>query len=434
MNVMNNTTFTTKIQKLFTKYIKPNYISILLFAILFFAVITKSWHLYHPNTYVFDEVYVGFTAEEYVKGNIKAWVWDYPTPKGFAYDWSHPPMGRHVMTLPIYLLEVSSFSRRVAPMLAGVVLTFMVFQLAKLLFPKRPAIWLFAAAFSALDGLLLVLSRTGLADTILATFLVSTIYFLLRQNYLVSALFFGAAVSTKWTAVYTLGFIGLVLLTYFPWKKRMVLIGKNLLHIAGVLLFYLTIGAAVYLLSYSPLIINYGFEKFWHLQQQMYWYHTGLNATHPYQSPALSWPILYRPVWFWVEYGKNTVSNIYALGNPLIFWGGLGAVFFTLYQAITTKSRKLWYLLLAYASFWVPWTFSPRIMFLYHYTPAIPFLTIILAYALDSVSRLHRHLKYLPAIFLIATFLVFWFFYPYWTGIPIPKDEVSRFQWLQSWK
>ena len=408
--------------------------TIALLLILFFALVTKSWHLYFPKTYVFDEVYVGFTAEEYAKGNIKAWVWDYPTPKGFAYDWSHPPMGRLIMTPVIKLLGISSFSRRVVPMLAGVLITLLVYLLSKQLFPKQPLLWLTAACLSTLDGLLLTMSRISLDDTMLVLFITTSILFFWKKKYLFSSIFFGMAVATKWTAIYMLGYIGLVLLFSVSWKKNFKVIGNNLKYLFSIALLYLILGILIYVLSYLPLIWYYGWAKFVHLQQQMYWYHTGLVATHPWQSSALSWPILLRPVWFWVSYGQDTISNIYALGNPLVFWGGLLAAIFTLIYSFLFKQYKLLQLLFAYAVFWMPWIASPRIMFLYHYLPAIPFLTIILAFGLSKLSQIKGIGQILTLLFIGASLGVFIFFYPYWTGIPIPKDQVSYYQWLPSWK
>jgi len=94
----------------------------------------------------------------------------------------------------------------------------------------------------------------------------------------------------------------------------------------------------------------------------MYWYHTGLTATHPSQSPAITWPLNFKPVWFFVEYGENTISNIYALGNPIILWFGLLAVFFTFSFYLVSKNKNLKYLLIAYGIFWLPWIASPRCM------------------------------------------------------------------------
>jgi dolichyl-phosphate-mannose-protein mannosyltransferase len=424
-----NTSLFSRIEHLLT----DNTQTLLLF-ILFFAVLTKSWRLYYPDEYVFDEVYVRFTAEEFAKDNIKAWVWDYPTPKGFAYDWSHPPMGRLIMMVFIKVLGLSSFSARVVPMIAGVLISFMVFHLAKTLFPKRPILWLTATFLSTLDGLILVMSRTGLADTTLALFLITMIYFLLNKKYFLSSIFFGMAAATKWTATYSLAYVGIVLLSYCSWKLDLLTIFRNLFISISRGILYLLSGVTIYILSYTPLISHYGFDKFIELQKQMFWYHTNLKATHPFQSPALSWPINYRPVWFYVKYEENTIENIYALGNPFVFWFGLAAVGFTLWYALNHKEKRFLHLLLAYAIFWMPWIFSPRIMFFYHYLPAVPFLTIILAFCLDTIRESYKRIAFIYPLVLGLVFITFAFFFPYWTAIPIDKEWVKVFQWLESWK
>ena len=420
-----------KIKKIIFKY----YIQLILIGILFFSFITKVERLGKIQEHIFDEVYVGFTAEQFALGNRQAWVWDYSAPTGFAYCWSHPPLGKLIMAGGIKILGVNSFSRRIVPALAGTLLSLMVFLLAKQIFPKRPAIGLLAATFIALDGLVLTLSRIGLADTILALFLLISIYFLNQKKYLYSAIFWGMALATKWTSFYFLPFLGLFLLSELKWQKNFKLLFKNLIYIIKVFLIYSLCGVIIYLLSYLPLFLyGYGFPKFIHLQQQMYWYHTGLDATHPWQSPAISWPLDWRPVWFYVDYQPDKIANIFALGNPVIFWTGFLAVFFTLGYFWISKQKNLKFLLLAYFIFWLPWIVSPRCMFLYHYLPAVPFLSIILAFFLDTLASAHKYLKFLPLLFIVITLGIFIFFYPYWTGISMPKSQVAQYQWLPSWK
>jgi dolichyl-phosphate-mannose--protein O-mannosyl transferase len=51
------------------------------------------------------------------------------------------------------------------------------------------------------------------------------------------------------------------------------------------------------------------FYIWWGVQKQMWWYHTNLVATHDYTSQWWSWPLMYRPVWFYVDYcGETTVD------------------------------------------------------------------------------------------------------------------------------
>jgi len=203
------------------KNLNPKYIIyITLVLILLFSFLTKTWQIGKIDQYMFDEVYVGFTAEEFAKGNIKAWVWDFSAPQGFAYGWSHPPLGKLVIAGSIKIFGQSPFSRRFPAALAGTAISFIIFLLAKHLFPKKPYLWLLAAALSSLEGLLLVLSRIALADTMLALCLLTAIYFCLKKKYLLSALFWGCGLSIKWTAVYFLGFLIIFLFSEQKWKKK----------------------------------------------------------------------------------------------------------------------------------------------------------------------------------------------------------------------
>ena len=53
---------------------------------------------------------------------------------------------------------------------------------------------------------------------------------------------------------------------------------------------------------------------------------------HPFSNPPptnllLEWLFDVRPVWYYVKYLGDKISNIYALGNPLILWLGLATSF-----------------------------------------------------------------------------------------------------------
>ncbi len=429
-------------------YLKKIYI---IFAgIILFSLFSKAINIEHPDSYVFDEVYYGFTAEEYASGNIDAWSWEFTAPKGFSYTWDHPPLGKLIMAVPIRLLGKSSLARRLMPLVAGVLISLMIFQLGLLLFPEKPNIALLATALFSLDGLGLTLSRIGLVDTLLTLFIVCSIFFALKKNYIWSAIFLGMACSTKWTGIYLVGFLGLFIPSTYIWTKEK--ISKNIQSMVGLGLMYLLIGTLVYLICYIPFFYHYGLSKWWALQHQMFWYHTRLTTTHSSQSKAWTWPFDYRPVWFYVKYEAQKTRNIYAMGNPIIFWGGIIAVLYTLWiivfsklkmfadplfsdnpEAIRTRKISLIYLLIAYCMFWVPWVFSPRIMFLYHYLPSVPFLCLILAFAINQAAESTIKLRWLPITFLILSFAVFCFFYPYWTGIAVPKQYIYLFHWLSTW-
>lgn len=416
--------------------------------IFIFALFTKSIHFNHPDDYIFDEIYCGFTAEQYAENNMNAWVWDSNPPKGLAYNWVHPPLGGLIISAPIRLLGKSALSRRIIPLVSGILISIMVYQLGILLFPEKASIALLASAFFSLDGLGLVLSRISLIDTLLTLFIMISTYFAFKKNYFWSAVFFGMACSTKWTSLYLTAFFFLLNLSHCLWKKGRT--GNNMLFLLRVCALYCFIAITIYLLSYLPMIVHFGFHKWWDLQKQMLLFHLNLKATHDWQSNAWTWAFDYRPVWIFVKYGVEKTRNIYALGNPLIFWGGVIAFFYligylsfyrlkpTYTKAVNTQQSgnermTLLYLLLIYSLSFFPLFFSPRIMFLYHYLPAVPFLCLILAFSLHTLAKLTPKLRFLPSIFLLFTFMVFVFFYPYWTGIAIPNQYIYLFHWLKTW-
>jgi dolichyl-phosphate-mannose--protein O-mannosyl transferase len=75
----------------------------------------------------------------------------------------------------------------------------------------------------------------------------------------------------------------------------------------------------------------------------------------------------------------------------------------------------------------VPWAASPRIMFLYHYLPAIPFLSIATGYVLRRSPKLILG-------YFIAGSLLFVYFYPHWAGLTIPLWLDKSYYWISSWR
>jgi len=199
------------------------------------------------------------------------------------------------------------------------------------------------------------------------------------------------------------------------------------------------------------------FDHFRELHRQIWAYQTTLSATHAYQSRPWQWFLNTRPVWYYVEYSDQQISNIYALGNPVLFWLGDISVIFTtvivlassydILRQVLEKAQRwktyfdlfpLSFLLLAYAAVWLPWQLSPRIMFFYHYTPAVPILSIILAYWLitPAKSQSWRPWGLWLSIFLIVCVAgTFGLFYPHWTGIPVNVDMANSVYFaMPTWK
>ncbi len=345
----------------------------------------------------------------------------------------------------------------------------------------------------------------------------------------------GLAIATKWSGLFAIAAIGLwelitiikSVIPALPARLASKRAGRrnpkfnivNLLkYLSADFVLLILLPATIYVLSYShmflqgktlfcnqnkyvqgqcyneknplPLFIRQTFDlperfhasHFYELHRQIIWYQTHLDATHTYQSRPLEWMWDLRPVWIHVDYIDQThIANIYAFGNPSLFWLGNVAVIFSLIVMLTKtiikllstayesvnipqpfrlplsqpeadhpkgeKGDSLFFLLLSYFTLWLPWQLSPRIMFFYHYAPAVPLLSIILAYWLIRLSKLTAHsprveagssklaantVILLPTIFCLLTFLA-WF--PHWTAIPVPKWWADHVYFaINSWK
>ena len=385
--------------------------TILIFIILI-AAFLRLYRLDYPNKYVFDEVYHAYTAKEYLKGNKEAWSPWGKSPPGVAFEWLHPPIEKEIMTASMFLLNsTDAWAYRLPGALLGILSVFLLYKLAFLL-SKNEVIGLLSAFIFSLDGLVFVQSRIGMNDVYLVAFiLVSTIFFV-QKRYVLSALFMGIAIATKWPGIF-------LALIYFP----ILLYHRQFKNV----IYFILLPPIIYLLSYTHyFLMGYQWSDFVELHKQIWWYQTNLKATHTYASPWWSWPLNLYPIWYFVDYQKNNIANIFASGNPVVFWVGSISVILTLFEYIKTRSEKLLIILLGFSVFWLPWAISPRIMFLYHFSPSVPFLSIALGYQLNNLLGDEKG-KRLALVLILLMVLSFILIFPFLTGLPIPKNLVKLF-------
>ena len=387
----------------------------LLIAILAFTLITRVGWLQNPKNEYFDEVYHAFTARQILNGNPKAWEWWNTPPEGFAYEWTHPPLAKLGMVLGMKIFGENSFGWRIPGALLGVGSVLLVYLIAKKIF-RDELLGILSAGVFSLDGLPLIMSRIGMNDSYLLFFVLLCLYLFLTDKLFLSAIAFGLAISSKWSGVWVLP---ILFVSHFVFKKK----------IKINYLWFLILPVVVYLATYAPMFLTgHGIDIFWGMQKQMWWYHTQLKATHPYTSSWWSWPFLARPIYLYTsnEVG-GAVSRIYAMGNPIVFWGGLASIIVSFVYTLKFRIKKLALIIFSYLVFFVPWAASPRIMFLYHYLPSIPFLAMALGYIL------RRNLKLIVPAVTIAL-LLFLYFYPHWAGLNIPLVLDTSYYWFSSWR
>jgi len=431
------------------------YYRFILVLILAWSFLTRIYNLYLPENYVFDEVYHAVTAKLVARNDPQAYEWwNPPIEPNTAVDWLHPPIAKYTQALGILAFGENSFGWRISSVVFGVLVIAALFKVAELAFDSKP-LALLAALIGSFDGLLLVQSRVAMNDIHLTFFILLTLIFYLtylKKKHsgwwlLATGVSAGLAMGTKWSGLYILGLIGLwegirILKKWWhAYQQKTLHLSEVLFSLTKLVLTLILVPFFLYIAAYSHMFIQgKDWQHFSDLHYQIWWYQTNLEATHTYQSRPWQWFFNVRPVWYHVNYvNENRVGNIYAFGNPAVLWSGVLAVGVTLIYLISQlwKRKKIsTSLLLIFTSYlivWLPWELSPRIMFFYHYTPAIPLLAILIAYWLRILW--HHHLDWLVYLSLGLMAVCFGVWYPHWTEISVSPIFANYVYFaLTSWR
>jgi dolichyl-phosphate-mannose--protein O-mannosyl transferase len=304
---------------------------------------------------------------------------------------------------------------------------------------------IFSSTVIAFENLNLVMSRITMNDVFVTFFIICSFNFahlyLTKKRFrflLFTSLVLGLAVSSKWTGFYAI----ILIFTYTTMDKLI----KRKVDLKDLLLIVIPI--VIYLASYGQFWLQgHTWKQFADLHKQIWWYQNKHDLEHPYGTTPLycvpkglnspktfcPWVLDIRPVYYsYEQYGTDKAGYIYALGNPFIFWAGFAAVCYLTFDAIKKRSLKLGFVLLGYFIFWVPWIFSPRIMFLSHYLPSIPFMAVLLGFFLGKLDK--AGYKYVAFSILALFIFAFFYFYPITSGYPIEISKIDKFMWIESWR
>ena len=430
-------------------FLRTKKIEILLFFLLIIGLGLKLYRLDNPNSYYFDEIYYAFTAQEMAKGNRAGWEIGHTAPQGFAYEWSHPHLGKELSAIGILIFGDNTFGWRFFQALFGGFGTLFIYLLGKELFLSKRA-GLIAAFLFTFESFIFVLSRIAMVDIFLMSFILLASLFLVKYArtpkiafLLLSGFFCGAAISVKWSGIYALEFLAVSSFLLIFYREAYSEIGKKgsfyfqfVKIIPKIFLVFVIIPFVVYLATYIPFFL-YGnsFSDFISLQNNMYGYHKGLTATHPYQSSWWKWPLLLRPVYLYLGSGKEESAHIYAIGNPFIWWSGCVFLILSVVQVIRKELPALAFVTLSVFAYWLPWALSPRkLVFLYHFLASLPFVILIIAYFLDLLWSKSYYGRAFVLVYLAIALGMFIYFYPILAAVPVSNVSVESFFWLKSWR
>ena len=381
----------------------------------------------YMNSSYFDEIYFARTAYEYTQGME-------------TYEWTHPPLGKLIQAIPIYISNyLSPFNYRLMGNISGILMIAVMYVFAKELFKKRKYA-IFASLLMAFDTFHFAQTRMGTVDSHLILFILLASYFMVKYTknnktfcLVLSGIFFGLSVSVKWTGLY--GGIALAIIFFTHLVKNTKLNIKNLLK--GTLFFVvipLFIYSSLYLIfPNNKLNHTTNFESIINQQKDMYNYHSKLNATHYFSSKWYTWPISYKPVWYHQEILNNdTKETISGIGNIVIWWMGIIGFLYSLIKLIRKKDKQSFIIVVSMLSLWLPYAFIGRVMFLYHYFPVLPFMMLGIVNLFQSIEEKYK-LKYLIPLYMIFVIAFFIIYYPVISGIETPVSYIEKLRIFDSW-
>jgi dolichyl-phosphate-mannose-protein mannosyltransferase len=468
------------VQRIVSRNQAPTWFWIGLGLLTVFCMAIRFWGLDRFNTLVFDEVYFAKFGHNYVTG----------TP---FFD-AHPPLGKYLIALGIWLKGFHPWGYRWVNALFGAAIPLVVTGLGYQL-THRYGFALIAGILMSLDGLLLVESRYGLINVYLLLFGLLGHWFLMRaaqkngtQHWLwltIASLSFGAAASVKWNS------LGFLLSLYLLWgglrlADWIVPMTKTAQSFAVLPLMQLKNLSPLKLFGFLPLVGGLLYSLLWipHLRQnsefdfpelhrQMYSYHKRIGSgadVHPYCSVWYQWPLLLRPVSYFYQRAASllepmpvngpqlpmektkVVYSVYAMGNPPLWWFTTVAIAvvlsLTIWKIIELLSQRAQpiaiglggelplglYLTTGYVANLLPWLSISRCAFLYHYMPAYLFASFALAWLISAwFSTPLLSMKVLGgSVFAFSVLgLIFWL--PIFLGLPLTPAQWQLRIWLPSW-
>lgn len=490
-----------------------------------FAAVLRLVNLDRPARLIFDETY--YVKQAYsmlVLGYEGDWV-DDSDPAFARGDFSglttngdyvvHPPLGKWLIAIGMKLLGPESIvGWRLSAAIAGTISVLLVIRIGRRLLGST-LLGATAGLLLAVDGMHLVLSRTGLLDIFVSTFVLAAFGTLLldrdrtrrilaartaeaiardgtlkdpwgprlgvRWWLVATGVLLGLACGVKWSGIYAVAVFGIAAVAWSIAARRTV--GVRLWVGAGAVrdgissaLAMVPIAVVTYVACWTSWFASTNaynrqwavevnavaaepqrtwlpdtLNSWWEYHLQAWHFHTTLESEHSYSSHPIGWLLQMRPTSFaWQDVDTPAgatgrwVEAVLALGNPVVWWGGAAALLVVIWFAIRHRDWRAWAILAGYVAMYLPWfsyslPFSNRTIFTFYTVAFVPYVVLALAYALGlvlgppgaSVQR-RRTGSWVFAGVVAAALLLAAFFWPIWTGTPIPYDYWYAHMWFHN--
>lgn len=414
----------------------------------------------------FDEIYHGRTAYEMIHHL-------------YCYENTHPPLGKELIALGVLIFGMNPFGWRFMGTLFGVLMLPFFYLFARR-FLKGSYLSACTTLLFAFDFMHFTQTRIATIDVYVTFFIILSYYFMfcyvqksfydteLKKTFIplgLCGIAMGLSWASKWTGIYSAA--GLCVIFFAQMFRRYLEYRYAVMNPTGVTegiphqyirenfqklfwktiifccVFFILVPALIYMLSYIPFSdgSDRGFiQKVIEAQRTMFNYHKNLEADHPYSSKWYQWPTMYRPIWYYSSVLGELREGISAFGNPLVWWAGIPATAFMLYLIVKKRDEKAGFLIVGYLSQYAPWLLVSRTVFIYHYFPSVPFITMMLGYSFYQLVEFRKDAKWKKgcqisiAAYVVLAIGLFALFYPVLSGLPIHAEYATKYlKWFDTW-
>lgn len=334
-------------------------------------------------------------------------IWQTPNEPNLEH---HPPLGKYLIGLGIKIFGNYSFGWRVIPAVFGILGLIITFFLARetLSVNRRPTTdhrstssqllttclagrqaysFLLPPLLLSLDFLYFTMSRQAMLDIFVTVFILITAFCLWqyfqtqkRIFLILTGIFFGLSMASKWTAILL---APILLFLIFTRNSQGRVRQKILKSIVFEFLIVGAITAVIYLFTYTPYLMKNGVSSFFTLQKDifirmLYTVDSGKSGTSPFNS--LFWPFFpSNTLSCYFDYGYGLPRSLSIIANPLIIWAFWLVMIYNFYRAIKNKGLSRFYILSIILSLYIPWVIVEREKYFYYMLPVMPFLVILIS-------------------------------------------------------
>ncbi|AKQ41826.1 hypothetical protein CP97_07010 [Aurantiacibacter atlanticus] len=370
----------------------------------------------------------------------------------FAINIEHPPLGKQVIALGIFLFGDTPFGWRIPSLAFGTLALFAVMRAAWFSSRTRLASML-TGLFVATNYFLFVHARVAMLDVFMVGLLMLALWMFagaVRENetgrwrLAIAGVALGGAMAAKWNAIPVAILPGLAfLIARLASGRSRFLLSRRGWPVAGIPLWEAGIWLGLvplilYALTYWPFL-------FWtvpagnhtgliDLHSTMLALQTQVPEPHPYQSVWWQWIGNQRAIWYLYEFADGAQRGIMLIGNPVTMWFGLIALLWCAWAGWRERRMDCLAVVLLYGASLAMWVVAPKaVQFYFHYFLPAMFLSGAMALGVERLWQKGERLVPWALILGALGFFVYW--YPILTAAPLddPQDFL-HWAWTRGWQ